>query len=278
MMGAPTRIPAGDHVTLSTMTSGAKPTAVINADDFGASSTVNEAIVRSFEAGWISSTTVMANGEGFEEACALAHANGFASSVGIHFVLDTGRPLSEPILRQARLCDANGEFRRRRIGQLMWLSPEESSCIAIELDSQIARCRRFGLPLTHFDSHHHVHEELGVLRSALSVLRSKGIHRIRIIRNLLPRRTLVMSVYTACINRYVSMLGLALTSQFGSAQEFSKVMERGALRPGTHLEVMVHPDLSDTRVVVDWSDNTPLATVVDPVLRACTLTAAHYCR
>ena len=46
---------------------------IINADDFGLNSSVNKAIVESFNNGLINSTTLMANMPGFEEAVEMAH-------------------------------------------------------------------------------------------------------------------------------------------------------------------------------------------------------------
>ena len=44
---------------------------IINADDFGYNATVNRAIIKSFQRGLISSSSLMANMPGFEDAIGL---------------------------------------------------------------------------------------------------------------------------------------------------------------------------------------------------------------
>src|SRR5712672_1191198 len=87
---------------------------IVNADDFGMSAEVNRAIVEAFENNVISSTTLMANMPGFDEACELAHRHRLVSKIGLHLNLTSGYPLSSPIRRCARLCDTNGMFRARQ--------------------------------------------------------------------------------------------------------------------------------------------------------------------
>src|SRR4051812_23191276 len=79
-------------------------TMIINADDFGYSSSVNAAILKAFEEGLVSSTTVMANMPAFEEACAAAHERKLLGHVGAHLVLTEGETLTEPIRRCRRFC------------------------------------------------------------------------------------------------------------------------------------------------------------------------------
>jgi hypothetical protein len=49
---------------------------IINADDFGMNSSVNRAILSSVEQGLVTSTSIMANMPGFEEAAGLVRAHG----------------------------------------------------------------------------------------------------------------------------------------------------------------------------------------------------------
>jgi len=72
---------------------------IVNADDFGMSAETNRAIVEAFENSVISSTTLMANMPGFEEACELAHRHRLLGKIGLHLNLTSGYPLSAPIRR-----------------------------------------------------------------------------------------------------------------------------------------------------------------------------------
>src|SRR5215471_8121038 len=91
---------------------------LVNGDDFGRSTSVNTAIVRAFEAGLISSCTIMATGSAFEQACALAEEERLSGHIGLHFVLDEGEPLTEALRCQSRFCHTNGRLRLRTPGQL----------------------------------------------------------------------------------------------------------------------------------------------------------------
>ena len=83
---------------------------IVNADDFGLSPRVNQAIVRAFDEGLISSTTVMANMPAFAEASAIARDRGLLDHVGAHLVLTEGDPLTDTMRRCGRFCDADGRF------------------------------------------------------------------------------------------------------------------------------------------------------------------------
>ena len=56
---------------------------IVNADDFGMSAEANRAIVEAFENNVISSTTLMTNMPGFDEACELAHRRRLLGKIGL---------------------------------------------------------------------------------------------------------------------------------------------------------------------------------------------------
>jgi hypothetical protein len=70
---------------------------IVNADDFGLSSAVNEAIMRAFEMGIIDRTSAIANAPYFADACQLAIEKGFENRVGVHFNILEGRAISSKI-------------------------------------------------------------------------------------------------------------------------------------------------------------------------------------
>ena len=159
---------------------------IVNADDFGMSAEVNRAIVEAFENNVISSTTLMANMPGFDEACELAHRHRLVSKIGLHLNLTSGYPLSSPIRRCARFCDTNGMFRARQTR--FRLSKEERLAVETEIASQVKACLDRGLRPTHLDSHHHVHTECTIGAAAITIARQNRIKAIRLARNCGPRR------------------------------------------------------------------------------------------
>ncbi len=117
---------------------------MVNADDFGFTPDVNEGIVQAHREGILTSATLMANGEAFEDAIALARATP-TLDVGCHLVLVGGRSLvsGEPLPRTpAALLAA---IARRQV------SPYR------ELRAQVERILAAGIAPTHLDTHKHTH-------------------------------------------------------------------------------------------------------------------------
>ena len=70
---------------------------VRNADDFGKSTEINNAILTCFKDGLIDRTTIMVNMPGADEAAELAREEGFFDKVGLHLNLTEGEPLTDEI-------------------------------------------------------------------------------------------------------------------------------------------------------------------------------------
>lgn len=68
---------------------------IINADDFGLSPAVNRGIIEAYRMGGITSTSMMVNMPGFDEAVYLAKLLP-GLGVGLHFNLTYGYPVSDP--------------------------------------------------------------------------------------------------------------------------------------------------------------------------------------
>src|SRR5689334_4199816 len=81
---------------------------IINVDDFGLSSGANRGIIKAWQEGILTSTSLMPGGLAFDEAVALAKRNP-GLQVGLHVTLVQGRAVLE---RQGLppLADHNGDF------------------------------------------------------------------------------------------------------------------------------------------------------------------------
>lgn len=217
---------------------------IVNADDFGYSAAVNGAIVRAFDEGLVSSTTVIATMPGFEEACQLSHEHRLLAHVGAHLVLSEGAPLTKRIKDCDRFCDESGQFSARTT-HVFRLSSLEAAALRHELEAQVARCRSHGLPLTHLDSHHHVHNEFAVGRIVSDVARREGIPFVRIARNCGEGIGVPQRVYKRYFNRRLDRSGLARTRYFGAAEDHADLRSRGAADSElADFEVMTHPLLT----------------------------------
>jgi predicted glycoside hydrolase/deacetylase ChbG (UPF0249 family) len=237
---------------------------IINADDFGLSRSTNQAILRAFEEGLISSTTLMANMPAFAEAAALACERGLVAHVGIHFVMTEGQPLTDPIRRCTRFCDSSGRFVSWWRGpRVLWLGSAERGAVAIELRAQIDRCRQHGVPLTHLDSHHHVHHALGLLPVVLRVARQSGIPAVRTMASGLPDMSLQRRVNAALVNGQIRAAGRAATRYFCDIQRFLQYERELSLDRGADsIEIMTHPLLGDDGRVLERSPDHSLPDLV----------------
>ena len=140
---------------------------VVNADDFGYARDVNSGIVDAHTKGILTATTLMANGDAFEDAVALAKANP-SLDVGCHLVLIGGRSLlgsREPL--PADLA----EFLRRVA--LRQIKPYD------ELRVQVERILAAGIRPTHLDTHKHTHLTFGVLDAVCRLSHEFGIRWVR---------------------------------------------------------------------------------------------------
>jgi predicted glycoside hydrolase/deacetylase ChbG (UPF0249 family) len=165
---------------------------VINADDFGMSRDTVAATIACFESGAISSATIMVNMP--ETAAAVDFARAHPEfSFGVHLTYcgdgdGVERPACEPGEVSA-LVDADGRFLSTtaiRLKALLGRLP--SVQIERETEAQLARLRDWGVPVSHVDSHSHLHK-IGPFRQALQrVLPRFGIRRVRNVQNIYIRR------------------------------------------------------------------------------------------
>ncbi len=231
-------------------------TVIVNADDFGMSSVINRAIVACFDQRLISSTTIMANMPGFEEACELAVQHQLTDRIGVHLNLTEGTPLLSELRNNPALCDQAGSFRRFRS---RILSRADQSQVASEITAQIQRCRKAGLRLTHADSHQHVHNEPMVFLAIQSALKQQGITHLRISRNMdSMSRISVKRVFKSCFNQMIAFHGLRGTDYFGAVSNFEQ-FRNASLLGHASFEILTHPSFDGQGVLIDHVENAPLA-------------------
>lgn len=219
---------------------------IINADDFGSSPRLSAAILEAFRRGLCSSTTLMVNQPAAEEAACLARESGLAEHVGLHLTLDLGEPVTAGIRRFPRFCGADGRLAFRRTPPTFRLATSEQQALAAEIRGQIARGRALGMPLTHVDSHHHVHTEWAVGSVLIRVAREEGIPYLRLARNCGGGEPSIKVLYKGLYNRRIRRSGLAGVDYFGSADQCRHLIgTAGAALAGARCEVMVHPRFRD---------------------------------
>jgi len=152
---------------------------IVNADDFGFTRGVNAGIVRAYRTGIVTSTTLMANGEAFEDAIELARANP-GLGVGCHLAVVGGQPIAEKS-RVRSLVDGDGTLPATLTRLMIKLARGSVSTdeIAIEFRSQLERVMLAGIRPTHLDTHKHSHTHPQVMRALVRAAAEFGITRVR---------------------------------------------------------------------------------------------------
>jgi len=130
---------------------------IVNADDFGRSHSINEAVIRAHREGILTSASLMVNEAGFDAAVALAHKNP-KLGVGLHLTLLCGHSTLPPE-EIPGLVSARREFRDSPVGVGFRYFAKKSlrEPLRAEIHAQFAKFRATGLPLDHVNGHLHMH-------------------------------------------------------------------------------------------------------------------------
>ena len=154
---------------------------IVNADDFGINEVVTTEIERMIEAGAVSSTTIMANGTCLNEVGRFVSSHSDVS-FGVHLCLSEFDSLTKSEgLARSGLIDEKGKFIRMSIFNNKNLNEEYvRRAIQDELNAQIDVIESLGIPISHADSHHHVHTIYALREVFAETLRKRNISKIRI--------------------------------------------------------------------------------------------------
>ncbi|MGH3103684.1 MAG: carbohydrate deacetylase [Gaiellaceae bacterium] len=227
---------------------------VLNADDFGASEETVRATIECFERGALTSATIMPSMPATEAALAFARAHP-EHSFGVHLTFVTDgleRPLADPAGLD-RLLGADGRFlptgevRRRALLRRIPVAQIER-----ELEAQLAFLRDRGVPISHVDSHRHVHK-LAPFREALArVLPRFGIRRVRNVQDVWLRRPLRSPTYwvgpawrRALMRRFATTEHFYMPTSARDTGWEERLLAAARTLPGSSLEVGVHPGFEE---------------------------------
>lgn len=159
---------------------------VFNADDFGLSAGANRGIIKAWQEGMLTSTSLMVGGDAFEEAVAFARANP-ALQVGLHLTLVQGSAIL-PQQGLPALTDAGGEFTDDAVlaGMRYFFLKGLRKKLRQEIDAQLAKCRDAGVELSHVDGHLNIHMHPVVFDILCELMPLYGIKSFRLTREDLP--------------------------------------------------------------------------------------------
>lgn len=245
---------------------------IINADDFGLSRSVNKGIIRTFKEGVLTSTSLLPNMPGFDDAIDLINLNP-RLSVGIHLNIFRGKPIL-PAIRLKSLTK-KGLFLGNPYTLIHSIYTKNLDLNELELEcrAQIEKLLKKNIQITHLDSEKNLHLIKPIFDTIIKISQDYGIYKIRYI-NKIPCHNIITASDIFKNKFYNSLLLKIFSSQnklsirkynlkttdffYGISNnnttaiifEFKKILQ--SFKEGT-LEIMCHPGYIDE----EW-DNYPL--------------------
>jgi len=156
---------------------------IVNADDFGRSTSINQAVVRAHGEGILTSASLMVNETACDEAVAMARQNP-RLGVGLHLALVCGRSALRPE-QIPGLVNERREFSDHPVmtGLRYFAQRPLRRQLRAEIRAQFERFRATGLPLDHVNGHLHLHLHPTVFSLVLECLPEFGAPALRLTRD-----------------------------------------------------------------------------------------------
>lgn len=186
---------------------------IVNADDFGLHTLINQGIIKGHQEGFITSTSIMPSAPAYEEAVELAKANP-GLGIGIHLTLVGG---VEPVLPAAQitsLLDGQGRFLPDYVAfaKRFYTGGVQAKELEAELRAQMEKALASGLDITHIDSHQHTHVLPGVNGLVIKLCNEYNIKRERI-----PKEGYTFSGgFAAGLGRKIGRCGLSFCADLAA--------------------------------------------------------------
>jgi predicted glycoside hydrolase/deacetylase ChbG (UPF0249 family) len=150
---------------------------IVNADDFGFSKQLNDDIIKCHKKGIVTSATILANGEYFDDAVALSKQNPHLG-IGVHLAIDG--PFNIGKSYNTLLVETTGEFYdETQIVEKIRNGTFKHSELVEEYSMQIEKVMDAGIKITHLDHHHHLHLYFPILNAIIEVGKKYKILFIR---------------------------------------------------------------------------------------------------
>ena len=223
---------------------------IINADDYGIDPEATKAITDCMDKGWVTNTTLMVNMPSCEEAVRQARDNGHLDRIGLHVNIYEGVPLTERIRECREFCDESGRFNFRFMSggfhrSFLPLKSADADALREEVVAQFERYLELGLPVKHFDAHHHCHVVPRVIPTVFGVARKYGFKSVRRPPNLDVRVKLRSKIYRP-MNEAIRMMlirpyGFSYTDYMGGIDDVRTRFDNRGFRNGDTIDLMVHP-------------------------------------
>ncbi len=207
---------------------------IVHADDFGETLQITAGICRGIEAGVITSTSIMANMPGTQDALQRVAALSDRASFGVHLNFCEGNALAAA----SSLTDASGRFHAKRALFLRSVTGRlRLADVEGEIAAQISRVHDAGVRISHVDGHKHLHQLPVISTAVANVLPRFAIQRVRITRlgriaQLRPLTTLVREALAMKASRKFRRSSLRSPVRTLDLQPFLAAADRTFVRDG----------------------------------------------
>ena len=152
---------------------------IVNADDLGMNHQVNKAIEALIKEGVVTSSTIMSNGDSFDEAVEIAKTYSNIS-YGVHLCIDEFSPLIPNVIYSKNGMVNDKGFFIPYSYLYVKRNKELENAIYEEWKAQIKKIIDCGVPINHLDTHHHVHCEPFLTPIYMRLANEFGIKKVRI--------------------------------------------------------------------------------------------------
>ena len=205
---------------------------IVNADGFGFASGVNRGIEKAVAGGIVRSTSCVVNFSNIEELPSFVSRWPHVS-VGVHFNLSVGRPITDPSL-VATLVDREGNFWGAELPRRLLSRAVSREHLRRELFAQAQRMVNLGTTPSHWDGHQNKHLYPPFFMEALRVAKQCGIRRMRTPkRYLVPEQSRGTSRPLALGRYYLTHPRRVITHTYGRA--LSRLCRRRGMRMADRL-------------------------------------------
>jgi len=195
--------------------------------------------------GRVTSASLLANGVAFEDA--VRHIRDFHHcSFGVHLNITEGFPLTSNA-HLGVILGPHGSFNGDEIRRVAIKEPLRKAILE-EWTAQVEKVLRRGIPISHFDGHHHIHTIPGLFTTLKQLQKRFSVRRVRITMNIYPHgspaplsRLVLKALWNFALRNYYRT---QTTEGFTSLEIFMEAAKSKLL--SRLVELMVHPGSKDS--------------------------------
>ncbi len=246
---------------------------IFNADDFGISPGVNQAIFKAHTKGVLNSASLMINQQFVGEAVTLAKQMPNLT-MGLHINLTNGTTAMDPCTIPL-LVGKDGKFKNGFVKLFLssFLHPKKLRQQSyLEIKAQIEKYLKTGLTLDHLDSHRHVHMIPAIFKAVKQLQSEYHVPRIRVMNenlfNTIRQNKGLSYLFDGGIIKYFLLRFLSLWNHHNEQTYFYTILYTCKLSTAQFqhikipdkyhaVEIMIHPGMPELDSGKDyvWDNN-----------------------